>query len=235
MSLGRARVVKGAFPAEAAPIPSSVDPASTVTDTNLARRIPRAVLDGRDEAARIVAEARRAADAAIARAREAAADVERTAADEARQRELARVAAEVLAVRIAEEERRARDVDRTIEMAVLLAERLVGEILRVDPTRLRALAAEALAETRGARKMRIECHPDDADEVRALLSEHAGVLVDVDATTELGRGSLVLHTELGRVDARLHPQLRRLGEALREALATAGTTSPTSPQAGTRP
>lgn len=221
MSLGRARVLKGAFPAKAAPIPSPEGPTSTVTDANVARRIPRAVLEGRDEAARILADARRAADETIARARAEAADVERTAADDARQRELARVAAEVLAVRIAEEERRARDVDRTIEMAVLLAERLLGDALRVDPSRLRTLAAEALAETRGARKMRIECHPDDADEVRALLAEHAGALVDVDATTELGRGSLVVHTELGRVDARLHPQLRRLGEALREALASA--------------
>lgn len=219
MSVVRARVVKGALPVGAGEASSSSQAGAVA---NVARRVPRAVLDGRDEATRIVDEARRAADELLARARADAADVERTAADEARARELARVAAEVLAIRIAEEERRARDVDRTIEMAVLLAERLVGEVLRVDPTRVRALAAEVLAETRGARSMRVECHPDDEGEVRALLAEHAGALVEVDTTTGLGRGSLVVHTELGRVDARLSPQLQRLGEALREALQAEG-------------
>ncbi|MBX3204681.1 MAG: hypothetical protein KF764_06400 [Labilithrix sp.] len=128
-----------------------------------------------------------------------------------------RLAAGFLALRDAEARRTERDVDRVVVLAVLLAERLVGEALRVEPARIAELAASAIHEARGARRVRIDASPDDV----AALDEALGALgqsADVQPDPTLRRGSLVVHTDLGRVDARVEPQLARLAAALREAL-----------------
>ncbi len=204
MTVERARVIKA---------PAVVDAPTRASGEArlLARRIPADVMDARAEAARIVAKAREEATALAMRAAE-------DAAREAREREIAKVAAEVLAVRTAEERRAEREIDRTIELAVLLAERLVGEAIRVEPERIAALATDALRETRGARRVRVEASPEDAPALVRVLAEAGVTTADVAANAELARGSLVVHTELGRVDARLQPQLARLAEALREAM-----------------
>lgn len=214
MSLSRARIVKKAFD------PARVATAATELDTApaLARRVPAVVLEAKAEATRILEAARREA-AAIAR--EARDDAERTAAEAAataRERELARLAAEILVARTAEEQRRERELHRTVELAAILAERVVGEALAIEPTRIRHLAAEVLRETRGARKLRIEANASDLEPLRGLLDSLGLPMAELEANAELGPGSLVVQTELGRVDARLKPQLARLADALHEAL-----------------
>lgn len=209
MTLGRARVIKAY---------STAPGAEALRESSIhgvpapkARRIPAAVIDAKAEATRIL-------DAA----RASATEVAHAAAKEAREREVARIAAEHVALRLTEEVRATREIDRTIAIATLLAERIVGEALVLDPARIGALAVEALKETRGARKVRIEAAPSDVDALARILAELApeiGVSVSaVEPNAELTRGSLVVHTELGRVDARLEPQLGRLAEALRETM-----------------
>lgn len=197
MSLARARIIKGAFPAEATR-PAPIDP-------TFGRRVPREVMDARDEAERI-----------LAAAREGASKIAALAAGEAREQETARLAAQFLALKKADEDRAERDLARTLDVAMLLAERLVGEALTVDPHLAAGLAANALAETRGARHVRIDAHPDDVAALRASL-EAVGHEAEVVADDTLGRGSLVVHTDVGTIDARLRPQLARLAAALREA------------------
>jgi flagellar biosynthesis/type III secretory pathway protein FliH len=83
------------------------------------------------------------------------------------------------------------------------------------------LARQALAEARGARRLSIVAHPEDA----ALLSQSLaslGVAVDTvrvvsDAARQ--RGSLRIETDIGVLDADLAPQLDRLALKLRETLA----------------
>jgi flagellar assembly protein FliH/type III secretion protein L len=191
MTLSRARIIKGGAAAASFAPP-------------LARRIPREVMDAKAEAANIIA-------AAEARA---AAAVERASA-EAREREIAKLAAQALAMREADEKRAERDLARTIEVATVLAERLVGEALNVDPKRIAELATTALEQTRGAKRVRIDARAADVEPLRAVLGE-LGQIADVQPDDTLGRGSLVVHTELGRVDARLRPQLDRLAEVLRK-------------------
>lgn len=217
MTVERARIIKGT---DAGP---SNGPRATfeVDAATLARRIPAPVVDARAEAARIVREAQATALAMVEDARASAAALTRTAAREAREQETARVAAELIALRFGEEERAERDLDRTLDIAVLLAERLLGDAIARDPGRVTALARGALVETRGARRMRIEACQDDVpalETILASLGEGGHEVASVEASAELQRGSLILHTELGRIDARLAPQLSRLAEALREAL-----------------
>lgn len=209
MTLGRARVIKAYSTAPG--VEALRDASIHGARPAMARRIPAAVIDAKAEAARIVEAARASA-----------AEVASEAAKEAREREVARVAAELVALRITEETRATREIDRTIAIATLLAERIVGEALVLDPARIGALAVEALKETRGARKVRIEAAPSDVEALDRILAELAPAVgasvVAVEPNADLARGSLVVHTELGRVDARLEPQLGRLAEALRETM-----------------
>jgi flagellar biosynthesis/type III secretory pathway protein FliH len=204
MTLARARIIKGAF-ASADPN-ATRPPTPTVTSLPMGRRIARDVMAAHDEAERIREAARqdagRIADEARAQARED---------------EIARLAATFLALKKADEDRAERDLERTVEIAKILAERLVGEGLAIEPGRIAALAANALTETRGARSVRIDAHPDDVASLREALTA-VGHSATVNADATLSRGSLVVHTDLGSIDAQLRPQLDRLAKALREAM-----------------
>ena len=183
------------------------------------KRVASAELDARREATRIVDEAQHAAEFIIEEARTKAADVSRAAAREAAAAEQAKLAAQLMALRSREQAADGAGLDRSVELARMLAERLVGEALAVDPTTVAKLARQALAEAQGARTVRIEAHPDDV----GALQEHLSLLgtvpvasVTADATIE--RGCLRLRTDLGTIDANLTLQLDRLARALRDAL-----------------
>jgi flagellar assembly protein FliH/type III secretion protein L len=219
MSVERARVIKASAGAGASHTSDTVaQDGDVAARLRVATRLPAVVVDARAEAARIVAEARAKAAAIVAEATASAGAMAEEIARDARETALARLAAEVLVVRSGAERRAERELDHTIQIAVLLAERLVGEAIAVEPARLAALAEGALKETRGARQLRIETCPDDVAALSTFLAPLGEGAVTIEANAEMSRGSLVVHTELGRVDARLTPQLSRLAEALREVL-----------------
>jgi flagellar biosynthesis/type III secretory pathway protein FliH len=221
MTVERARVIKASALAQSSqsgPPTQSPRKSDLAHGVVLARRVPGVVVDARASAERIVADARACAAEMVAEASKNLAETAESAAREAREREIARVAAEVLVARSSEERRAERELARTIEVAVLLAERLVGEAIAVQPSRVNVLASEALRETRGARQVRVEACPDDVPALTSMLAALGEGVATVEASPDLPRGSLVVHTELGRVDARLAPQLSRLAEALRELL-----------------
>jgi flagellar biosynthesis/type III secretory pathway protein FliH len=191
---------------------------------NAKKRVAREVVDAHLLARRLLDEARREADAILAHARESAKRVAAGAAEEAREEEHAKVASLYLALRVEDERRQERDLDRAIGLARVLAERLLGEELAADPTRIVALARQALAEARGATRAAIEASPLDADALRnhlvdlGLAQGLASSALEVKIDPQLSRGSLRVHTNLGTLDVQLTPQLERLAEALRDAL-----------------
>ena len=207
----RARIVSKA--AGTAIPPDSPPPSRSL------ERIAREEIEARESAARTLAEAKRAADALVEDARTKAAGVAKAAAAEAAEAEKAKLAAQYLALRAREERSASEQLDRTVELARVLAERLLGESIRGDPQTVAKLARQALAEAQGARTVRIEAHPDDVAALQqnvALLNIAQVASIVSDAT--LQRGSLRLHTDLGTIDADLRPQLERLAAALRDAL-----------------
>jgi flagellar biosynthesis/type III secretory pathway protein FliH len=225
MSVERARVIKAVVAPEASLAAARGEAARDATGRDaLARRVPRVIVDAHEQADRIVASAEAHAREIVAEATARVAASAHEAASEARALEIARVAAEVIVARASEEQRAEREIERTIELAVLLAERLIGEAIAVEPARVHALAIDALKEARGARQVRVEASPHDVAAVQQMLDEleAPGPVATVEPSLELARGSLVVHTELGRVDARLAPQLSRLAEALRELLQSRG-------------
>lgn len=200
----RARIIKG-------PVSRS-EP----THAEAARVVPKALVDARAEAARIVNDAKEKAAAIEKAARDGAAAHAAAVAEEARQKAIAAIAAEVITVRAALDRKMETELDRTVDLARVIAERIVGEALRVEPERIGAIANEALRSARGARRVRIDACADDVPALRALLPDPT---IEIVVTPDLGRGSLIVTTDVGRIDARLEPQLAHLATALREALA----------------
>jgi flagellar biosynthesis/type III secretory pathway protein FliH len=214
-TLHRARILKGAPAAPAAPGQVALTPAQH-------RRVASEVQEARQTAERLVADARVQATALVAEARAAAAGVAQAAAAEACEAEEAKLAAHYLRLKFADEHRAEADLDRAIGLAVVLAERLLGEALVHDPQHVVALARQALAEARGARRVVIDASPLDADVLQRHLVDLGFGLsaLEIRIDAALPRGSLRLITSLGNLDAQLRPQLERLARALRDSLST---------------
>src|SRR5262249_23500875 len=139
---------------------------------------------------------------------------------EARAQAAASVAAREIALNQREAAQDEHSLARSIELARVLAERLLGESLRVAPEQIVSLAPQALSEARGARRITLVAHPQDAalliQSLPALGLDPESTRVVADATRT--PGNLRIETELGVLDAELAPQLQRLALKLRETL-----------------
>ncbi len=182
--------------------------------------VRREVLEAAERARALVANAEERATRLVADAERAASEVRLRAEAEARADAVAKIAARALALRSHEARADERALDRSVELARLLAERLLGESLRVAPEQVLALAKQALGEARGARRITLVAHPEDAKilehSLPALGLEPSTLLVRADPNRT--RGNLRIETEIGVLDAELAPQLERLSLKLRESL-----------------
>jgi flagellar biosynthesis/type III secretory pathway protein FliH len=133
---------------------------------------------------------------------------------------LARLAAHAAHLREREARADAASLDRTVDLARLLAERLLCRALELTPGEITALARRSLAEAGGARRVRLFAHPADATLLRAATSafDSDGRVIAIIDDSALTRGDVRLETDVGVVDARLRGSLARLADRLREAL-----------------
>lgn len=206
MALTKARVIRGDGTVSPRPLVSEATRSRIAKEEHDAREAGRVILErARAQAAAIESEARQSAQGVVDRA-----------SAEAREIEAAKFAASYLALRAREARADATSLDRSIGLARIMAERLLGESLRVDPAQVASLAAQALAEAQGARSARIEAHPEDASILRREMLRFAPLVVTIAEDPGLARGSLRLHTDLGTLDAKLPVQLERLAAALRD-------------------
>lgn len=216
MKLGQGRIVKAEGLAGATPVTLEVED-KTLPRGQLVRR---EVLDAAERARSLVAAAEAQAAKLINDAERASAELHLRAEAEARADASAKIAARALALRHHEARADERALDRSVELARLLAERLLGESLRVAPEQVIALARQALSEARGARRITLVAHPEDAKLLEFSLPnlglDVAVVLVRADPARS--RGNLRIETEIGALDAELAPQLERLSLKLRESL-----------------
>ena len=215
MSLTFARIVRGDAVRGAVPVldvPAGSAPAR-------AKIVAKDVVDAAERAREIVTSAEARARQILDGARAEALAVSERAEAEGRATSAAKFAQIALSLSRSEAESDRRATARLIEVARLLAERLIGETLRLEPSQIVALAEHAISEARGARRITIVAHPADASELeRALAAGRLERVARVVTSDERGRGSLRFETELGVLDAELAPQLDRLAEALRVSL-----------------
>ncbi len=216
MKLGLGRVIKAAELSGAASISLEIEE-KTLPRGQLVRR---EVLEAAERAARLLSDAEASAARIVTDAERAAAELRLRAEAEGRADAAAKVAARALALRHHEARADERALNRSVDLARLLAERLLGESLRVAPEQVVALARQALLEARGARRITVVAHPEDAK-----ILEHSLPALGLDPNTAQvradaarSRGNLRIETEIGVLDAELSPQLERLSLKLRESL-----------------
>ena len=216
MTLTVGRVIKADALTDATRLPFELE------DKTLPRGhvVRREVLEAAQRAQRLLADAEEKAQHILSEAAQGAAELRLRAEAEARADAAAKIASRALTLRQHESRADERALDRSVELARLLAERLLGESLRVAPEQVTALAKQALAEARGARRITLIAQPDDAkileQALPALGLDPSTAQVRSDAGR--ARGSLRIETEIGVLDAELAPQLERLSLKLRESL-----------------
>ncbi|MEZ4223443.1 MAG: FliH/SctL family protein [Polyangiaceae bacterium] len=214
MTIGRGRVLKaGAEGWQALP---TAPPAARAQG----RRVPKEIVEAELRAKQIVQAAEAQAKATLEAARQEVAGVKLRAQAEGRAEAAAALAARAVELKVLEGRADERALDRLVQVATVLAERLLGERLVADPTRVTALARQALQEARGARAIKIHAHPEDAAVLRAdlhRLGVDPSAVTFVEAPSRV-RGHLLLETDIGVLDAELGPQLQRLGQRIRESL-----------------
>jgi flagellar biosynthesis/type III secretory pathway protein FliH len=185
-----------------------------------ARVVPRSAVEAEMRAREILAKAHQRAKETLVAAERDAAGVRLRAEAEGRADGAAALAARALALTAREAKSDELGLDRSVELARLLAERLLGEAIAVEPRHIASLARQILAQARGARRYTISGHPDDIRALSAFTAE-LGVspdLIALESDTTRERGSLRIVTDIGVLDAALGPQLERLAIKLRQAL-----------------
>ncbi len=214
MTLSRGRVIPASELGEAAPVKGAR------RGLPRGRVEPREIVDAAERARQLVAAAEQKAAAVLETAERDAAQVRLRAEEEGRAEAAAEVAARALALADIEARADARQLDRSVDLARILAERLLGEQLVLDPGRVIALARQALAEAHGARRVTIVAHPEDVAVLERSL-EALGLdpgTTRIQADMARARGNLRLETDIGVLDAELAPQLERLALKLRQSL-----------------
>jgi flagellar assembly protein FliH len=108
-----------------------------------------------------------------------------------------------------------------VRLAAAIAERLLGEQLRLSPELAREMIREALQLAVGAPRIRVHLHGDDA----AMLGSQAAEVVralascgeaEVVADNSLTRGGCLIETQHGQIDARIETILDRIASQLLE-------------------
>jgi flagellar biosynthesis/type III secretory pathway protein FliH len=112
---------------------------------------------------------------------------------------------------------------RAVELALAIAEKVVGAALEVKPELVLSTVTGALRRVAERDHVVIEVNPDDLDLVERSVGDVLGSLggfgrVEVIAERRVGRGGCVVRTREVEIDARLEEQLARAREALLDDL-----------------
>jgi len=112
-------------------------------------------------------------------------------------------------------------LQRNVELARILAERILREQLRLHPDTIQAIAVSALKTLGRARQIRVLASPKSADQLRTCLSELQSRYNVLEIREEPNRpdSDLKFECDMGSLDASIGQQLDRLAIALHEILA----------------
>jgi flagellar biosynthesis/type III secretory pathway protein FliH len=105
-----------------------------------------------------------------------------------------------------------------IELAVQIAEKIVGAALEVDPERVCDVVSGTLRRIAERDRIVLELNPEDVDIVRAWLEGEGQTWgrIEIHAERRVARGGCVARTPEGEIDARAAEQLEAAGELLRK-------------------
>jgi flagellar assembly protein FliH len=117
--------------------------------------------------------------------------------------------------------------ERAVELAITLAEKIVGEALAADPQLLLAGVSGALRVSAERDHLVVEVNPADLSLVREAADELAGRVggvhrLEIVPERRVARGGCVVRTLEGEVDARIREKLEVARELLDDAEAATG-------------
>jgi flagellar biosynthesis/type III secretory pathway protein FliH len=112
----------------------------------------------------------------------------------------------------------------SVELALFLAEKIVGGALAVEPGRVVEAVRGALRGIVERERVTVLVHPEDLELVREAMDEMRATLggiehCEVQAERRVGRGGAIVRTQDGDVDARVETKLLRAREVVEHALA----------------
>lgn len=223
MMPGRGRIVRGGQAMSELTVacgPTMPSTLAAAEGMDRGRIVRRERVEVAREAAQVLALARQQASELEHEARARAEAILRGAEQEGLERGAAKLATAWMRVHQAEAKADQAALDRSITIGRLLAERLIGETLRIDPERVADLAREAMHHLWRSRRVAIHAHPDDV----AALQRHVATFgmpperIAVMADPSRQRGSLRFTSDFGELDGEIGPQLDRLAEAIRQEL-----------------
>jgi len=154
--------------------------------------VPGAVLDARQQARAI-----------IANARATASNIAAVAAADGRARAFQAARAELS--------------EQTRELALLAAQHLVQAELELKPERITAVVESLLVRVRRAERVLVRSHPDDLAALSAWRDENELVHVELEGDATLARGGCIVITPIGTLDASLETRVQALRDALAKA------------------
>ena len=120
----------------------------------------------------------------------------------------------------------------SVELALFLAEKVIGGALAVQPDLVVEAVRGALRGIVERERVTVLVHPEDLELVREAMDEMRATLggiehCEVQAERRVGRGGAIVRTQDGDVDARVETKLQRAREVVEGALGveTAARTS----------
>jgi flagellar biosynthesis/type III secretory pathway protein FliH len=193
-------------------------PAHSPTERR-ARIIRRERLQAEEQAASILGRAQQQAEHTRQQAEEASVRIRAEAEQQGYREGLARAAHEAVE-RIALEHKHDTDHGkRLVQLARLLAERIVGRALAQDEALLQQMALTLLEEVRGARRITFRCSPEAVAALeQAVRSFGTHAEIRVEAEPALGPGDFELRTDVGTLEGSLGARLDLLANKLAEGL-----------------
>jgi flagellar assembly protein FliH len=109
-----------------------------------------------------------------------------------------------------------RDV---VQLALLIAKRVLHRQLSVDEEALTAIARVAFDRLTRSESYRVTVNPRFAAAVTAALSGGFGVRVHIDPDPDCAPGTLIIHSAEGTIDASIDTQLEEISRGLADRLA----------------
>ena len=109
-----------------------------------------------------------------------------------------------------------------LHLAVRVAEKIVGEQLRLHPDTIVPIVREALKSVGQERQLTLLVHPDHREMVQANLDRLQAMVgssrqIHLVANPDVAPGGCVVESELGVIDAKLETQLKCLEQTLLSA------------------
>jgi flagellar biosynthesis/type III secretory pathway protein FliH len=172
-----------------------------------ARVLPRAVVEAKTQAAAILADAQRVAD-----------ELRLQAATEGRAVAVAELAAQYLVLQERQTRLSESQLQPSVELAKLLAERLIAETIELDAAVVGRLARQSLQQLRERSALVVRANPADHAQITAQIAALGLQSVSLLADTTLKRGELCIDSDLGQLELRIDAGLQRLVDRVRSLL-----------------